>query len=140
MIRLQETIRHVGFLQACRPLYLRWFVWNLAAADCRPIDRSEVRMVLDFVDTVETNALCWVLRQQLLDEVLGFRLDALLDELNFMALLNVVVRFQIRSAFERRLATQNLVEDDSKRPVVACVAQVCVAERLRRQVLLSADE
>lgn len=58
-----------------------------------------------------------------------------------MALLNIVVGVEIRSTFERSLATKQLVEDDTKRPVVATVAELAhVTERLWCEVLLSTDK
>ena len=51
-----------------------------------------------------------------------------------------MIRLQVRTALERSRATEELVKDDTKGPVVTRIAQIGVAERFRCKVLLSAYE
>ena len=89
---------------------------------------------------MEADSLGRVLRQQLSDQVLRLHVQVWFGEDDLLAFLDVVVGLKIRSAFERCRATKELVQDDTERPVVASIAQIGVAERLRRQVLFSAHE
>jgi len=50
-------------------------------------------MALDFLDALEPDPLRGVLRQQLLDQILGFWLDTGLGESDIVALLDVVICF-----------------------------------------------
>ena len=50
-------------------------------------------MALDFLDALESDPLRGVLRQQLLDQILGFWLDTGLGESDIVALLDVVICF-----------------------------------------------
>ena len=117
-----------------------WVVWDLVAEKRSPIDAFEVWMALDLFNAIEADTLSRVLRQQPLDQVFGFDVQAWFSEDNFLTFLDVVVSFEVGSAFERCRTAEELVQDDTEGPVVACVAQVSVAESLRGQVLLSANE
>ena len=72
---------------------MRWVVRHLATADGCPVNALEVGMALDFLDALESDPLRGVLRQQLLDQILGFWLDTGLGESDIVALLDVVICF-----------------------------------------------
>ena len=98
-------------------------------------------MALDLVNAAEAEPKRWLLNEQLTYQVLGLFIDVRLFECDLLALLNVVVGFEVRSAFEGSRSTKQLIQDDTKGPVVACVAELPhVAEGLRGKVLLGADE
>ena len=115
-------------------------VGDLGFTDRGPIDALEVGVSLDLLDVAEADPLRGVLGQELLDQVLRLLVDVGPGEGNLLALLDIVVRLEIRSTLEGRRPTEELVEDDPEGPIITGVAQVSVAEGLGRQVLLSADE
>lgn len=97
-------------------------------------------MRLDLFDGVEAKAQRGLFNEQLSDKVFGLGVYRWLRVLDFVTLLDVVVRLQIRSAFEGSDPTEELVEDHAEGPVVASVANDLVRQCLRRQVLLSAHQ
>ena len=141
VIAVGEAVRHSGLLQAHVSAERRWVVGHFTCRDCVPFYTGEERVLLYFFDAGEADPHCGLLREELLYEILGLRVNIRLVELDLLALLDIVIGFEIGSALERSLTAQELVEDDSERPVVARVAQLAhVAQSLGGEVLLCAHE
>ena len=62
-------------------------------------------MALDLIDAAEAEPKRWLLDEQLTYQVLGLLVDVRLFERDLLALLDVVVGLEVRSAFEGSRST-----------------------------------
>jgi hypothetical protein len=97
---------------------LWWIVRRLAASNCGPVNALEIFVALDFLNAVEADSKGRVLSEEATDQIFGLGVDRRLRELDFLALLDVVIRVKVRSSLKRRYPVEELVQDDSERPVV----------------------
>ena len=74
---------------------MRWVVRNLVGADGRPLNTLKPRVLLDLLNVAEADSQSRLLREKLLDQIFGLRVYFRICEVNLMALLNIVVGFQV---------------------------------------------
>ena len=79
---------------------MRWVVRDLTGADGRPLNAFEPRVLLDLLDIFVADSHSRLFGQKLLDQIFGLGINFRIREVNFMALLNVMVGFKIRSTLE----------------------------------------